>query len=785
MLVRRAVAMVALLAGFAAAETPPWQRTESREPCMATAPLRQPFFGDLHVHTRFSADAYIFGTRVVPHDAYAFARGATIPVSDELEQQTRSATIERPLDFMAVTDHSELYGEVDRCTTPGSPAFDLMICQMLRSAETGNEQFLTTVNWLFPVGIPNPPRNLPFCDTPGVDCDAAAISVWHEIQAAAEEAYDRTSACRFTTFIGYEHTLSPLGRHRHRNVIFRNEHVPPFAASQLDTFQDGDLQGLWKAIETMCLGAGVGCDAVIIPHNPNLSGGEQFIDPTDAAEAFRRQTLEPLVELHQVKGNSECRYDRLAGTGVGGADELCTFEQDPEPHQGIDAVPLPIDQYPRRNMVRPTLEDGLGFEETIGVNPFRFGFIGSTDTHNGTAGDVDERNWVGIAGANDAGPERQISDAMRENPGGLAVVWAEENSRDAIFSALRRRETYATSGTRPVVRFFAGSLDDVACGAADLVERAYETGTPMGGEIGAVRGTKSPRFLVWATKDPGTATTPGTDLQRIQIVKGWVDASGAPMERVVDVVGDAANGAGVDPSTCEPTGTGAAELCTVWEDPDFDPTRRAFYYARVLENPSCRWSTRVCQQAGVDPFAADCATQAASKPAAFADCCLGTTNDAFLSPTIQERAWSSPVWYRPEAIGALRAHLVFGRRTGNDALALRAPLGRMPAVLDPVADGLTVRLADDDDVVAIAIPPHGFRKRGRRYVFKDRAAGRRSVVLATKKSGATLTVVVHGADLGRAAREDHTMTLTLESALFRTVHARRWLLHGRRLAPES
>jgi len=187
----------------------------------------------------------------------------------------------------------------------------------------------------------------------------------------------------------------------------------------------------------------------------------------------------------------------------------------------------------------------------------------------------------------------------------------------------------------------------------------------------------------------------------------------------------------------------------------------------------------------VDPFAADCATQAASKPAAFADCCLGTANDPFVSPTIQERAWSSPVWYRPEAIGALRAHLVFGRRTGNDALALRATLGRMPAVLDPVADGLTVRLADDDDVVAIAIPPNGFRKRGRRWVFKDRAAGRRSVVLATKKSGATLTVVVHGADLGRAAREDHTMTLTLESTLFRTVHGRRWLLHGRRLAPES
>src|SRR5262245_23719309 len=241
-----------LCTAVAVAATPPWQRTETREPCAAVAPLRQPFFGDLHVHTRFSADAYIFGTRVGPRDAYDFARGGTIPVADTNEAQTRSATIDRQLDFMAVTDHSELFGEVDRCTTPGSPAFDVMTCQLLRRVEhTSPDEFNTTVQWLFPLGIPNPPRSLPFCTTtPGVDCDAASISVWQEIQAAAEEAYDRTAACRFTTFVGYEHTCSPLGRHRHRNVIFRNGHVPPFAPSQLDTFQDGDLQGLWKAIET-------------------------------------------------------------------------------------------------------------------------------------------------------------------------------------------------------------------------------------------------------------------------------------------------------------------------------------------------------------------------------------------------------------------------------------------------------------------------------------------------------------------------------------------------------
>src|SRR5262249_54089100 len=174
------------------------------------------------------------------------------------------------------------------------------------------------------------------------------------------------------------------------------------------------------------------------------------------------------------------------------------------------ATAVPIDQYPRRNMVRTTLEDGLGFEQTLGVNPFRFGFIGSTDTHNATAGNTAERDWVGIQGRDDASPAVQISQQLRNNPGGLAAVWAEENSRDAIFSALRRRETYATSGTRPVVRFFAGGLDGVTCGDPGFIERAYQTGTPMGGEMGAVRDDKSPRFAVWAQKDPGTASVPGT-----------------------------------------------------------------------------------------------------------------------------------------------------------------------------------------------------------------------------------------------------------------------------------
>src|SRR5262249_41831072 len=246
----------------------PWQRTEQRANCSEYNLLRNPYFGDLHIHTRLAADAYIYGTRVGPRDAYDFARGSTIPLCDDDEQQTRSAQIDRPLDFAAVTDHSEFYGETQICSDPNSPAYEFDICKELRQVDDpdSNERYLATVHWLYLAGIPNPPKHLAFCSTPGIDCDAARVSVWQELQAAAEEAYDRTSACSFTSFIAYEHTASPLGRHMHRNVIFRNDHVPPFAASQVDTAADGIPQGVWKAIEDDCLNLGNGGHAVIIPH---------------------------------------------------------------------------------------------------------------------------------------------------------------------------------------------------------------------------------------------------------------------------------------------------------------------------------------------------------------------------------------------------------------------------------------------------------------------------------------------------------------------------------------
>jgi hypothetical protein len=781
MVLRHALAVLALLVSAAGAVPPPWHRTEVRAPCAAFDPLRQPLFGDLHIHTSFSADAYIFGTRIQPRDVYDYVRGlAAIPLSDDTEEQTRTAHIDRPLDFAAVTDHAEFFGETAVCTDAGSPAYDGEVCQLLRAAEpSAAAQFQATVAWLFPLGIASPPPRLPFCSTtPGVDCNGAAVSVWQEEQAAAEAAYDRTADCRFTSFVGYEYTPSPTGRHQHRNVIFRNEHVPALAYSFIETAAGGVPQGLWSAIESHCLGAGTGCDAVIIPHNSNMSDGITFADPADAADAARRQAREPLVEIFQQKAGSECRFDRLVGAGAGTADELCTFEQEPMASQVPQATPPPIDEYPRRNMVRNALKDGLVFEDRLGVNPFRLGFVGGTDTHNGTGGGVAEAGWPGGQGANDASGARKIANEIRTNPGGLTVVWAEENSRDAIFEALRRRETYATSGTRPVVRFFAGDLGGVACGDAGLVAAAYTTGVPMGGELGPLTGRRGPTFIVWAAKDPGSEGQPGTDLQRLQIVKGWVDRHGKAQEQVFDVAGDAANGAGVAPATCAPTGTGAAELCTTWTDPDFRRNQRAFYYARVLENPTCRWSTLVCRAAGVDPLAPDCATQAAAAGTAFANCCLGPGSDAFLEPVIQERAWTSPVWYRPDGIARVRGGVSSGAEPGSDILRLRIDVGRARA-LSLRKDDLTIQVADDGDILAATIPRTAWRRAGGKLVYRDRAAAPGALAKVSwagrGKHPGVLRLATAPGDLGAVARVDHMVTVTLAAGTYRAAHARRWV----------
>jgi Protein of unknown function (DUF3604) len=643
-----------------------FERTETREPCSDYSETKRPMFGDLHVHTSYSFDSYVSSQRNDPDAAYRYAQGEAIILSDEDSSQVIRAQIQRPLDFTAVTDHAEFLGPINLCTQDASKlAYWFPACMATRN-EVYYVQLLAANYWVS-LGVTDTAneKEESFVCTLG-DCVEAHKKAWQGIQAAAEKHYDRTSDCQFTTFSGYEYTDAPDYANLHRNVIFRNEKVTDTAISTYDTGSK-NYPALWRMLREQCIEGLPGCDVISIPHNSNLSRGLMFPDPKNEQEALDRLYFEPLVEMVQHKAASECRFDRLLGRGVATEDELCDFEQALSDNLSMlgtvfgevrteSAKPVGIDDFGRRNMLRNTLKDGLALEASSGINPFKIGFIGSTDTHSATPGGAEEDNYVGHLGRRDSG-YRNVQDHFFDNPGGLAVVWAEENSRDSIFNGMENRETYATSGTRPIVRFFGGNdLPANLCETPDMLEQAYANGVPMGGDIKG--SASSPTFLVSAQKDSGSPGHPGVDLQRVQIIKGWLDAKGETHEKVFDVAGNKDNGASVDPSTCAPVGKGHNSLCTSWQDPQYNASESAFYYVRVLENPSCRWSTLQCQAAGVNPFADDCEAQAEAKNAekdeqgaigdVYGRCCLDPAEQPFYSPILQERAWTSPIWITPQ-----------------------------------------------------------------------------------------------------------------------------------------
>ncbi len=788
---------------------PPWQRTETRETCESYDGLRRPYFGEQHVHTALSFDAYGLGTRGGPREAYDFAKGMEVNLPDENGGLTRTGAIDRPLDWLMVADHALFFGEVRECITASSGGYDDPLCEVMRDPFGS---FL--VPWQFsPIDFsggsdPALVKRPDLCSLPGVDCDTSAVSVWQEIQAAAEEAYDRTANCSFTAFIGYEHTANltaPLVTSFdyvssvHRNLMFRNDVVPERPQSAIDSAildqtlspPSGDpaerIRGvsaqLWDYMEQECNEADGPCEVLAIPHNSNLSAGLMWVDPLTREEAERRRKHEPVVEIMQQKGASECRYDRLAAAGVGTADELCAFEQQTDRSTIRRGADLPVDEYFPRNHVRNALKDGMVFEETLGANPFEFGVVGSTDNHvSAPANTTEDEDWTGMRGAQDANLEERIASdlVIEKNPGGLAVAWAEENSRDSIFKAFARREVYATSGHRPYLRFFAGDLADDLCDRPDLVESAYRQGVPMGSVIGAARNAQSPRFLVHAMKDPGGGRLPGTDLQRVQIIKGWVDDTGETREEVFEVAGDPDNGAGVNPETCAPTGSGFADLCEVWEDPGFDPDQRSFYYVRALDNPTCRWSTLTCQSLGVNPFSPTCEEEAGASESDLANCCISEEDEPFFSPIVQERAWSSPIWYKPDAIARVSGQLVRSRE--GDSLDIEATVHALPSSFDPSTSDLTLRISDNDEIYAVTVSAGGLTESGQgQFAFADASGqlnGLREVSLTIGEGETTVRFVANGMSLANVQLKDHFIEVEVSFGNHRTGLSTLWTSDG-------
>ena len=589
--------------------------SEAATPATDTNPLRNAYFGDLHVHTNYSYDAFLNGTRNTPDDAYRYALGEALAHPAGFEIQ-----LDRPLDFYAVTDHASFLGMMRAAQDPDQAA--------------ARHPAAETVDRIMSGAVRGPERAEAYASvrahtlglSEGWLDDTVVRSAWQDVIDAAERHYDPG---RFTTFIGYEFTGSPENQNLHRNVIYRGSQVPDVPFSRLDSTNPEEL---WAWMDR---NREAGMEALAIPHNSNGSNGLMFKvetydgDPLDSAYAEVRTRNEPLVEITQTKGTSDTH------PALSPNDEWADFEIYPY-RIGGGATPS---QAPG-SYVREAYLNGLRLKEEQGFNPYRFGLIGSTDNHTGS-GYANEADYftprgrpqpglsVPLATPRPDGSRYTNSQGVLFGSSGLAGVWAEENTRESIFEAFRRKETFATTGPRMRVRLFAGYNY-----AADLptnpemVTAAYEGGVAMGGDLVA-SGDRAPRFLVWATRDPTSAP-----LQRLQIVKGWVE-EGETQEQVYDAA--CSDGLAVDPTThrCPENGAivdltdcsisldaGDAELLTLWSDPEFDVSERAFYYVRVLENPTCRWTTWDAVRAGVEPRP--------DRPA-----------------TLQERAWSSPIWYVP------------------------------------------------------------------------------------------------------------------------------------------
>ncbi len=561
--------------------------------CADFLETRNAYWGELHVHTAFSQDALGLGVDATPDDAYVEGRNR--------------------LDFLAVTDHSEYLGEVNLCSTPGSPGFDSAACEAMRAGD------LVPANTLC--------KN----DEPVLDpqlCAEQADNMWARVRKAAVLNND---ACEFTTLIGYEYSLDSRvpgaglvggendaqgqiatderedATRRHRNIIFRSDEV----ARPVSAYQAPTLGALWAALDARCV-PGRDCQLLSIPHQLNTSRGYAFSTREMTGLAISTESLirqgrfESLVEIFQHKGASECHPDFAAPN-----DSNCGFELlETEQMQDADGA------VPAGSFARFGLREGMRLQSELGVNPFRFGLTAGTDAHSGLGGNTDEGSWLGHTGTQDPTPRKRLQRGSL-NPGGLTAVWARQNTREEIFDALARREVYATSGTRPLLRFFGGWHYTLSDCTANMAALGYAEGTAMGGIMSGQR-AQYPKFLVSMQRDPASA-----GILEVQVIKAWLNSDGSTDESVVTIFR-------------APQSEGVGQGCVLWEDKSYESGQASVYYTRLLEAPVDRWSTHDCAAGAVDCSDPDGIEQGYER------CCDGS-----LPEQIQERAWSSPIWIDP------------------------------------------------------------------------------------------------------------------------------------------
>jgi hypothetical protein len=587
---------------------------------LADIGTRRLLWGNTHLHTSNSFDAGLFGTRLGPEDAFRFSRGEEVVSNIGVP-----AKLARPLDFLVVTDHSDYMGVPEALRSGdsvlvGNPVGKQWYDEFHAKGDGPFKLMMTTFK-----DISSGHKSL--------NDQELEKSAWQRAVSAAEKY---NSPGIFTALIGFEWSSTPSGDNLHRNVIFRDGADKALQVVPLQTFDSQDPEHLWAHLANY--EQKTGGEVLAIPHNSDLSGGLMFSDKTfagklfDRAYAEQRAKWEPVVEATQPKGDSE------TDPSVSPDDEFANFERWDKAN--IMGSKLDTPEQQPHNYIRPSLTRGLKLEQQLGVNPYKFGLVGGTDQHTGLT-TTDANNWFGTMPANEpsAGrtgmPVRKFGGVtlpapVEESSGGLSGVWAKANTREAIFDALRRKEVYGTTGTRITVREFAGwhfQPGDIY--RSDLADYGYANGVPMGGDLSGAKPGEAPTFLIQAAKDPE-----GANLDRVQVIKGWIDAQGQTHEKIFDVAwsGDRKIdstgklplvGNTVDVTHATYTNSiGAPTFNTAWTDPEFKPDERSYYYLRVIEIPTPRWSTYDSARYGV-----------------------ALSNK--VPASITQRAYTSPIWYVP------------------------------------------------------------------------------------------------------------------------------------------